>query len=59
MTFRELLSELKKFTQDQLDSTLTVEDAWENECFPAVLVFAGEDHDSLENEHPIILIKWE
>jgi hypothetical protein len=56
MTYRELLEAMIHWSDDQLDSTITVEVAFEDECYPAELRIAGVDHDSLDENHPIIYI---
>ena len=56
MTFGELQQALYTFTEEQLLCDLTVELGLENECFPAKLCTAGEYHDSLDENHPIIFV---
>jgi hypothetical protein len=56
MTYRELLAELNKLSDEQLDCTVTSEDSYEEECYPAELRICAENHDSLENGHPVIFI---
>jgi len=54
MSYRQLLNQLQQMTDEQLDCDVTVEDTAENECYPASIYFAGEEHDSLDENHPII-----
>jgi len=54
MTYRELLEKLTNMTDFQLDCDITVEDSCESECFAATLRIADTEHDSLDNNHPII-----
>ena len=56
MTYGELLAELKKLGPVQLDMTVTVEDAYEDECRAAELRICGENHDSLDDYHPVIYV---
>jgi len=55
-TYRKLLWALQQMNEDQLDATITVEDPCQDECFPAELRIAGTEHDSLDENHPIIYI---
>lgn len=55
-TYRELGEAIACMNDEQLDSTITVEDADEDECWAAELRIAGEEHDSLDENHPIIFI---
>ena len=57
MTFEELKQALNTLTEEQLSCDLTVELGLENECFPAKLRTAGEYHDSLDENHPIIFVQ--
>jgi hypothetical protein len=58
MTYRELLEKLSNLTPDQLDSTVTVELTYTNECISADFDICAEEHDSLEENHPVITIDW-
>jgi len=58
MTYRELQAEMANWTDEQLDSDVTIEmlcDHGDNECFAAELRIAGEDHPSLDEDHPVLL----
>jgi hypothetical protein len=55
MTYKELITVLQALTPEQLDCDVTVEDSYENECYPARLEIASENHDSLEDNYPVIL----
>lgn len=54
MTYRDLLIKLQEMTNEQLDSTLTVEDGSANECYRGELRICGTEHDSLDENHPVI-----
>ena len=56
MTYRELLERLSSLSDEQLNCTVTIEDPYEDECFPAKLRICGEDHSSLDEDHPVIYI---
>lgn len=56
MTYRDLLKKMGSFTAEQLDCTVTVEISWDNECFPASLRIADSEHNSLDENHPVIFI---
>lgn len=56
MTYRQMVKFMNEtFTEEQWDSDVTVEDL-DNECYPADLSFVGLEHDSLDENHPIICI---
>ena len=59
MTYRELLGYLESLNDQQLDSTVTIHDAEDDEYFPAVdlYVAAEQTHDQLDHDHPYISIK--
>lgn len=54
MTYAELLEVLLRMTPEHLQDNITVENTAENECYPASISFAGENHNSLEKNHLII-----
>ena len=56
MTYRELIKELGQLTDEQLECTVTVEDAYENECRAAELRISTDNHDSLDEDHPVIFV---
>ena len=56
MTYRELIEQLEKLTDEQLDCTVTVDSLDRRECYPAGLAITGNDHDSLDEDHPILTI---
>ena len=60
MTYRELLTELQKMTDEQLDCMLTVEGGPygipEGECIEAELRICNENHSILDDGHPVIYI---
>ncbi len=57
ITYRELLKNLQKLSEDQLDSDVTVELGLSDECFPAEFRICGEEHDVLDEDHPVIYVK--
>lgn len=57
MTYRELFEKLGTLTESQLNCDLTVELGPEDECYPAELRIAGSEHDSLDENHPIIFVE--
>ena len=56
MTYRDLIKQLEKLTDEQLDCTMTVEDAYETECRAAELRICDDNHDSLDDNHPVIFV---
>lgn len=54
MTYRELREKLSSLTEEQLDQSVTVQDDAENECYPAIFDIAGEEHPSLDEDHPLL-----
>lgn len=57
MTYRDLLAELSRMTDEQLSCDLTVELAIEDECIPAELRICGPNHDVLDEDHPVIYVE--
>jgi hypothetical protein len=57
MTYKQLIEELQKLTPEQLECDVTVEDSIDNECYPAELRIVGSEHDSLDEDHPVIYFK--
>lgn len=57
MTYRELYTIMNKlFTEEQLDSTITIYDKENDEYYPATLTFTDEKTcDVLDDKHPIIV----
>lgn len=56
MTYRELLEELSSLSDEQLDCTVTVEVELADECYPAEWRISGDEHPSLDPDHPIIYV---
>ena len=58
LTYRTLAALIEKMSDDQKDSDLTVEirDDKCSECFHAELRIAGEEHDSLDDGHPVVYV---
>jgi len=56
ITYRTLAKLIDKMSDEQKDSDVTVEIETENECYAAGLRISGEDHDSLDENHPIIFV---
>ncbi len=54
MKYLDLLQQLQKLTPEQLQMTVTVEDGIENECYAAELRITDTEHDSLDENHPVI-----
>lgn len=54
ITYRTLANLIQRMTPEQLDSDLTVEISEMGECFHAELRICGDNHDSLDPEHPVI-----
>lgn len=54
ITYRDLLKELMELSDEQLECDVTVENGIENECFAAELRICAEEHDSLDEDHPVI-----
>ena len=56
ITYRELLQQLQQFTDEQLDSNVTVYDEGIDEHFgqKVELVFTTEECDTLDPDHPVI-----
>jgi hypothetical protein len=56
MTYKELLAELQKLTEDQLNQDVAVYDAHEYEYYQASveLLFATDECQVLDVDHPII-----
>jgi hypothetical protein len=54
MKYRELLEKLKQLSDEQLNCDVTVEDNCECECYPGELDICGPNHDSLDEDHPVI-----
>lgn len=56
ITYRTLGRLIANMTDDQKDSDVTLElvDGETYECFPAHLRIVGENHDSLDEGHPVI-----
>lgn len=45
--------------QDQLDSDVTIELSSSDECYPAELRIAGQNHSSLDEYHPVLFVHFE
>ena len=56
-TYRQLLSQLKQLSEEQLDIPLTVELDLSEECIPGYLDITGPMH-SIGKDIPVIRIKW-
>jgi hypothetical protein len=60
MTYKELLTELLKFTDYQLGCDITVEGGEygcePDECHAAELRICDDQHGSLDENHPVIFI---
>lgn len=59
MTYAELLEQLKNLSPSQLNCDVTIEvpiDFGPNGFYPAELKICGEDHDVLDENHPVLLV---
>ena len=56
ITYRQLAEQISAFTEEQLDSNVTIFDKYEDEYYgeKVELVFTTEDCDTLDPEHPIL-----
>jgi hypothetical protein len=56
ITYRELFNAMKEFTEEQLDSNVTIYDSSIDEHFGenVELVFTTEECDTLDPKHPVI-----
>lgn len=54
ITYRQLRTMLNALTEAQLDCDVTVEDSYEDECYTADFRICGNEHDSLDPDHPVI-----
>jgi hypothetical protein len=50
----EVLKIMKETKDKHFTSNITVEDGSELECFAAQLLFCNDNHDSLDDGHPVI-----
>lgn len=57
MTYRELLAKLAQLNDYQLGCDVTVELAIEDECLPAGFRICGENHEVLDEDHPVIYVE--
>ena len=59
MTYLELIDKLLNLQRYQLERDVTVEifDGNDMECFPGSLMICGENHDSLDEDHPVIYVR--
>ena len=57
-TWRDIRDQLNSMSDDQLDCHCTVELDLSDECVPGYVDICGPNHDSLEENHPVIRIEW-
>jgi len=57
VTYGELKWALEALLPEQLDTTLTVEDAVAEQCYPAELRICNDTHHSLDDDHPVIFFE--
>jgi hypothetical protein len=57
LTYRQLIVELSKLNEYQLDCDVTVEMDLADECYPAELMICSTDHDSLDEDHPVLFVR--
>ncbi len=53
MTYRELIEQLEKLTEEQLECTVTVQDLYDTDYYDADFDIVVES-DVLDEDHPII-----
>lgn len=53
-TYRDLLEVLPLLNKEQLNSDITIELEYMDECFPAEFRICSENHGSLDDGHPVI-----
>jgi hypothetical protein len=56
ITYRTLAALIEMMSEDQIDSDVTVEIGVEGECYAAELRICDGEHDSLDDDHPVIYI---
>jgi hypothetical protein len=56
ITYRELFEKMQQFTEEQLDSNVTIYDSDNDEHYGenVELVFTTEECDTLDPNHPVI-----
>jgi hypothetical protein len=54
ITYRTLNALIDKMSDEQKDSDVTVE--FDDECFAAHLRICGNEHDSLDPDHPVLYV---
>jgi hypothetical protein len=54
ITYRQLRDKLNQMSEEQLDMDVTIEIAWDDECFAGELTICGPEHGSLDDFHPTI-----
>ena len=59
MTYAELLMELQNLNAEQLQCSVTVEiiDRAYDECYSATFRICDTEHDTLDNDHPVIFVE--
>jgi len=57
ITYRELIQRLNKLTDEQLDCDVTVDLGTSEECFAAEFRVCGENHWTLDDNHPVIYVE--
>lgn len=58
MTYKDLLEQLQTLDDEQLGWPITVELGLSDECIEGELRICGEEHDLLDENHPVIYIEW-
>jgi len=56
ITYRTLAALINKMSEIQKDTDVTVEIETENECYAAELRICDDEHDSLDENHPVIFV---
>ena len=59
ITYRTLAKLIERMSEYQKDADVTIELSEYSECYPASLRICGENHDSLNDSHPVIYVDIE
>jgi len=57
VTWEELANAILKLSSEQRNSTVTVELGVSDECYPADLRICDIEHESLDENHPVVYVK--
>jgi hypothetical protein len=59
ITYRTLAKLIDKMSDEQKDSDVTVEIQMDDECYAAELRICDDNHDSLDEDHPVLFVPEE